>query len=271
MNTKKAIRKILFVALWVAIGGGMLTLLIAAMGKQKRNTCKDYTIVIKGAKEENFFLGKTDILKLLKAAAKGKIKGQPKASFNLLQMENLLEDNEWIKDAQLYFDNKDVLHVAVVEREPVARIFTAGGRSFYIDENDQMMQLSDKVSAKVPVFTGFPDKKIKTKKDRLLLQDVRITAQFIINDSFWTSQVAQIDMAAADGDGSWEFEMIPVVGNHIVKLGSGENIEQKFNRLFIFYKQVLARSGFDKYKTIDVRYEGQVVGERPASSRSRLN
>ena len=45
-----------------------------------------------------------------------------------------------------------------------------------------------------------------------------------------------------------------------MKLGSGENIEQKFNRLFIFYKQVLARSGFDKYKTIDVRYTGQVVG-----------
>ncbi len=271
MNTKKTIRKILFVALWVAIGGGMLTLLIAAMGKQKRNTCKDYIIVIKGGKEENFFLGKTDISKLLKAAAKGKIKGQPKAFFNLLQMENLLEDNEWIKDAQLYFDNKDVLHVSVVERQPVARIFTAGGRSFYIDENDQMMLLSDKVSAKVPVFTGFPDKKIKTKKDRLLLQDVRTTAQFIINDSFWASQVAQIDMAPADADGPWEFEMIPVVGNHIVKLGTGENIEQKFNRLFIFYKQVLARSGFDKYKTIDVRYEGQVVGERPASSRSRLN
>ena len=247
-------------ALWVAIGGGMLTLLIAAMGKQKRNTCKDYVVTIKGVKEEKFFLGKTDIIKLLKAAAKGNIKGQPKSSFNLQQMENLLEDNQWIKDAQLYFDNKDVLHVSVAERQPVARIFTAGGKSFYIDESEQAMQLSDRLSAKVPVFTGFPDKKIKTKKDSLLLQDVRTTAQFINNNSFWTSQVAQIDMAPSDADGSWEFEMVPLIGNHIVKLGSGENIEQKFNRLFIFYKQVLARSGFDKYKTIDVRYAGQVVG-----------
>ena len=67
-------------------------------------------------------------------------------------------------------------------------------------------------------------------------------------------------MAPSDADGSWEFEMVPVIGNHIVKLGNGENIEQKFNRLFIFYKQVLSRTGFDKYKTIDVRYAGQVVG-----------
>ena len=35
--------------MWVLISGGMLTLLIAAMGKQKRNTCKDYSITIKAA------------------------------------------------------------------------------------------------------------------------------------------------------------------------------------------------------------------------------
>ena len=33
------------------IGGGMLTLLIAAIGKQKRDHCKDYTISIKGVQE----------------------------------------------------------------------------------------------------------------------------------------------------------------------------------------------------------------------------
>ena len=240
----------------------MLTLLIAAMGKQKKNTCKDYSITIKGAAEDDLFLGKSDIVKMLKAATKGNIKGQQKSSFNLLQMENLLEKNVWVRDAQLYFDSKDVLHVKVKEREPIARIFTAGGKSFYIDEEEQTMQLSDKRSAKVPVFTGFPDKKMRTKKDSLLLHDVKVTAAFINSDSFWSSQVAQIDMAPSEADGSWEFDMVPVIGNHIVKLGGGENIEQKFNRLFIFYKQVLSRTGFDKYKAIDVRYAGQVVGRK---------
>ncbi len=260
MNTKKTIQKILFVALWVVIGGGMLTLLIAAMGNQKKNTCKDYTVIIKGEKKEDYFLGKSEIIKILKASAKGNIKGQAKASFNLQKMENLLERNEWIKDAQVYFDHKDVLHVTVEEREPVARIFTPGGMSFYIDGYDRTMKLSTRTRARVPVFTGFPDKKITTKKDSLLLQDVRRTATFINNNSFWASQVAQVDMVASDVADSWEMEMVPVIGNHIVKLGNGENIEEKFNRLFIFYKQVLARSGFDKYKTVDVRYDGQVIG-----------
>ena len=262
MNTKKVIRRILFVAIWVVIGGGMLTLLIAAMGKQKKNSCKDYSITIKGGQGDDLFLGKSDIIRLLKAATKGGIKGQQKSSFNLLKMENLLEENVWVKDAQLYFDNKDVLHVTVKERVPISRIFTIGGKSFYIDEEEQTMQLSDKRSAKVPVFTGFPDKKMRKEKDSLLLHEVKITAEFINNNPFWTSQVAQIDMAPSGADGSWEFDMVPVVGNHIVNLGNGENIEKKFNRLFIFYKQVLSRAGFDKYKAIDVRFSGQVVGRK---------
>ena len=260
MNTKKTIRKILFVSMWMVIGGGMLVLLIAAMGKQKKNTCKDYSITIKGGEEKDFFLSKTDVTKLLKVATKGNIKGQPKASFNLQQMENLLEENVWIKDAQLYFDNKDVLHVSVVERKPVARIFTKSGKTFYIDEGEKGIPLSEHLSTKLPVFTGVPDKKDRAPKDSLLMEHIRTTAQFVSSNPFWASQVAQIDVTPSDADGSWEFEMVPMVGNHIVKLGNGENIEQKFNRLFIFYKQVLARSGFDKYKTIDVRYAGQVVG-----------
>jgi cell division protein FtsQ len=253
VNTRKAIRKILFVALWVAIGGGMLTLLIAAIGKQKKDHCKDYTISIKGV-ANNFFVDQKDVVKLLKTAAKGDVKGQKKSSLNLQQMEQLLEKNVWIKDAELYFDNQEVLHVSVREREPVARIFTVTGKSYYIDQEEKRMPLSDKLSAKVPVFTGFPEK-VLGKRDSALLHDVKNTATFILNDPFWMAQVAQIDITA-----DRNFEMVPVVGNHTVILGSGENIEQKFHRLFIFYKDVLSKTGFDKYKAINVQYTGQVVG-----------
>ncbi len=238
----------------------MLVLLIAAMGKQKKNICKDYIITIKGSQEGSFFLSRADILQLLKSTTNGNVKGQQKASFNLQQMENTLEENVWIKDAQLYFDNKDVLHVSVVERTPVARIFTSNGKTFYIDENEKGIPLSESLRTKVPVFTGVPDKENRAKKDSLLMREIRTTAQFISSNPFWTSQVAQIDVAPSSADGSLEFDIVPVIGNHMVKLGNGENIEQKFGRLFIFYKQVLSTAGFDKYKTIDVRYSGQVIG-----------
>ena len=130
MDTKRTIRKIMFIAMWLVIGSGMLMLLIAAMDKQKKELCKGYEVKIRAEKTGVYFLDQEGIGKILKASVKGEIKGKVKASFNLLQMEDALERNVWIQDAQLYFDNHAVLHVSVKEREPVARIFTAGGKSF---------------------------------------------------------------------------------------------------------------------------------------------
>ena len=256
MNAKTTIRKVLFVAVWLCIGAGMLTLLLAAINKKNKGGCKDYTISIKGAKN-NFFIDNKDVEQLLMKATKGNIKGEPVSSFNLHELEHMLESNTWIHAAELYFDNRNVLHITVTEKEPVARIFTIAGNSFYIDSLGNKMPLSEKLSAKVPVFTGFTDKKKMLGDDSVLLNDIRTTANYIINNPFWMSQVAQIDIAP-----DMTFEMIPVVGNHLVKLGTGEDIEKKFNRLIIFYKQVLSKTGFDKYKLIDVQYHGQVVASK---------
>jgi cell division protein FtsQ len=253
LNTKKAIQNIVFVAMWLAIGGGMLTLLIAAIGKQKRDHCKDYLISIR-SEHDNLFFDSQEVKKLLLNAAKGNVKGQRKSSLNLQQLERSLEANVWIKDAELYFDNKEVLHVVVTEREPVARVFTITGKSFYIDESGKRMPLSTRLSARLPVFTGFPEK-VLGKRDSTLLAHVTNTALFILDRPFWMSQVAQIDINEEK-----EFEMVPVVGNHTVKLGDGEMIDRKFHRLYIFYKNVLSKTGFEKYRSIDVQYAGQVIG-----------
>ncbi|MDP9229143.1 MAG: cell division protein FtsQ/DivIB [Bacteroidota bacterium] len=260
MNTKKTILKILLTAIWLAVGSGLIVLLVAAIGKKNRQNCSDYTIKIKG-NQNIFFVDANDVLKLLMTGTGGKIKGQPMNSFQLMKLENLLEQNVWIQDAELYFDNQDVLHVTVKEREPIARIFSKAGNSFYIDSNGVHMPLSDKLSARVPVFTNFPEKKFLTSKDSVLLNDVRKTAQFIINDPFWMAQVTQVDITPQQ-----TFEMVPTIGNHLVRLGNSENIEQKFHRLFIFYQQVLSKSGFDKYSVVDVQYTGQVIGTKKGTT-----
>ncbi len=253
MDAKTTIRKVAFVAFWICIGGGLLTLLLAAISKKNQGQCKDYTITLKGA-QNNFFINKKEAEQLLIKATKGSIKGEPVASFNLHEMEKMLKHNSWIDEAELYFDNQDVLHITLTEKEPIARVFTTTGNSFYIDKVGNKMPLSDKRSARVPVFTGFPELKKMTADDSVLVNDVTTTAIYILRNPFWLSQVAQIDITPERN-----FEMIPVVGNHLVKLGKGGEINKKFNRLMVFYRQVLSKTGFDKYKVIDVQYNGQVV------------
>ena len=119
------------------------------------------------------------------------------------------------------------------------------------------MPLSDKLTAKVPVFTGFPERKTIMKKDSLLLKDISEISQVILNDPFWMAQVSQIDITKEG-----LMEMIPTVGNHLIKLGNGDDIEKKLHRLYVFYKNVLSKTGFETYKVIDVQYAGQVIGEK---------
>ena len=251
--------------LWVCIGGGMLSLLIAAIGKKNREDCADYTIAIKGSAEK-FFINADDIRKILRSGVGSELKGKKISEIDLKKLEQLLRNNIWIRKAEMWFDNKNVLHVEVYEREPIARIFTITGNTFYIDSTERKIPLSDRMSARVPVFTGFPDKKVYSAKDSLLFTDVRNVAIYIKNDPFWMSQVSQVNITAERN-----FELSPVVGNHLIKIGNGKDIEKKFNRLMIFYKQVLAQKGFDAYSTIDVQYSGQVVGTKRGSNKNKVD
>jgi cell division protein FtsQ len=268
VTTKQIIRKIIFLALTLTACSGLVVLLVAAIGRRNHELCKDYVITMHGA-QKDLFINEKDIKKLLNAALNGKIKGEPITDFNLRKLEQLLKGNAWVKNANLYFDNREVLHISIEEKEPVARIFTTTGKSFYIDKEGEKMPLSEMMSARVPVFTNFPDlpvrqagKKVLSTKDSVLLNDIRGTASFVLKDSFWMAQTEQIDITE-----DRNFEMIPTIGHHVVKLGKGNDIENKFRRLLIFYQQVLSKTSFDKYNIVDVQYTGQVIGSKTRMSK----
>lgn len=261
MNTKRIIQKIVFITLSLAACSGLVVLLVAAIGKKSHENCRDYVITIKGA-QHNLFIDQSDINKILTAAVNGKIKGERMSDFNLRKLEQIIRRNAWVEKANLYFDNRDVLHISIIEKEPIARIFTSAGKSFYIDTTTKRMPLSERMSARVPVFTNFPDKRFLSDKDSILLADVKKTAVFILNDSFWMSQTEQIDITKDRC-----FEMVPTVGNQIVKLGDGNDIDKKFKRLFIFYQQVMSTTGFNRYNFVDVRFDGQVIGTKEKISK----
>jgi cell division protein FtsQ len=252
----RTIKKILFISFWLLVGAGMFFLMAAAISKKNKERFREYTITVKGS-EPHLFVDNQLIEELLKTSTAG-IKGELMAAFNLRGVEAKLEKQVWIRDAELFFDNQEVLHVTITEKTPVARIFATNGDSYYLDEVGQPMPLSSKGSAKVPVFTGVPvlSKKVSAA-DSILLDQSKNLALYILRDSFWMSQITQVNLTS-----SGEFEMIPLLGDQVIRMGNGENIEAKFKRLWIFYQQVLSKTGMSKYKMIDVQYENQIVASR---------
>jgi len=55
--------------------------------------------------------------------------------------------------------------------------------------------------------------------------------------------------------------MLPQVGNERIEFGKPERVAQKFDKLMIFYKEILPRMGWNKYSRVNLEYEGQIVAE----------
>ena len=257
MASKKKIVNLLLTTLWIAIGAGVIALLVAAIKKKDAQHCSGVNITIKGV-DNNYFVDKKDILNAITFTIGGNPVGNIVSAFDLRKLETELQKDIWVKKAQLFFDNNNRLMVDVLEREPIARIFTTGGTTFYIDSSLAMLPLSDKFSARLPVFTSFPsDKIVLSPLDSLLLKGILIVSTAIQKDSFSMAIIDQVDITPQRN-----FEMIPKIGNNSILFGDATDVEEKLNKLQLFYKKVMVKAGWNNYSVINVQYKGQVVAKR---------
>lgn len=250
------IKKILVAMLWISIGAATIVLSVAAMKRQDETVCKGVEAEIHGV-SNNFFIDKKDIEKIVNDYLGKNAKGTPIAGFNLREIENVIEKDVWVDNAELYFDRNGVLQVNVEEREPVARVFTRGGNTFYIDSATTMLPLSEKFSARLPVFTGFPSEaRVLRAADSVLLSDIKRISIAIQKDSFLMAMIDQVDITAEK-----TFEIIPKLGEQQIVFGDGTDIEAKFKKLKMFYRDVITKSGWSKYSIINLQYKDQVVAK----------
>ena len=174
VNSKYKLIKILTGLVWIFLSSGTIVLLVAAITKRNNEHCLKTNITISGV-QNNFFIDKKDVIEIIQKTNGGKLENKSIHDIDLASMEIALQKDQWIKKAELFFDNNNVLQVRVSEREPVARIFTSSGASFYMDSSLKRLPLSDKFSARLPVFTNFPtDLMVLTKKDSNLLKQIKI-------------------------------------------------------------------------------------------------
>lgn len=246
-----------FNVVWLAIGAGTIVLLVAAIKKKDAQHCSGVSITIEGV-DNNFFVDKKDILNSITIEVGGNPAGKRVSAFDLRKLEAELQKDIWVKSSQLFFDNNNRLVVKVLEREPVARVFTTSGTTFYIDSSLTMLPLSEKFSARLPVFTSFPsDKMVLSHADSTLLKNILTASMAILKDRFSMALIDQIDITSQRN-----FEMIPKIGNTIIIFGDATDVEEKLKKLLLFYRQVIVKAGWNKYSEVNVQFKGQVVAKR---------
>lgn len=239
--------------LWSIAGAALIVLFVVAWKAKEEKKCSSIQIELVGENTAAIFMDEKEILQIIHE--QGVKEGLAIGEVNLNKLEKYLETIRWVKHVELFLDNTQSLQVKIEQRLPIARIFTALGNSFYIDKEGLQLPLKQLTVLRLPVFTNFPsDLEKLSKPDSLLLNDILHFTKAVQNDSFFMAQTAQVNIAV-NGD----FELIPSVGDHLVLIGSVDNIEDKLNRLYTFYKKVWVQSGLNAYQVIDCRFDNQIV------------
>lgn len=160
--------------------------------------------------------------------------------------EKMLASLPRIKQVECYKSPDATFNVEIMQREPILRIVNSG-KGYYIDSDGSVMPLSNSFAAYVPVATG-------AVTESFAKNELYRFALFLKENPFWNAQIEQINV-----DYDEEVDLVPRVGDHIIKLGTIDNFEYKLNKLLSVYQQGFKETGWNKYRTINLSYDDQVV------------
>ncbi|MEN8768089.1 MAG: hypothetical protein ABF261_02655 [Candidatus Arcticimaribacter sp.] len=169
---------------------------------------------------------------------------QQKDMVALNKVEQQFLDHPVVKSAELFTVPEGKLHIEIEERLPIVRI--QADNSFYLDEVGKVMPLSDRFTAKVPLFYG----ELKEENMQALVQLI----SKLSSDAFLAAEVIDFqwqNSAFVLGLRSYPFDVVWGEDNafehKVEKLKrfcafTLENKDKKFNRINLTYdKQVVAR------------------------------
>ncbi len=157
-----------------------------------------------------------------------------------------------IEDATVVRYTDGSIRIKAVPIVPVARIFDNSG-SYYINRDGKRVKASARYHKNVPIIEGDFDPADSTLTPITLLPLVR----YISSDSVWSNFISMIKVQSPH-----DIILVPVVREHVINIGSLADLDSKFSRLRRFYSEVLPRQGWEKYDTLTVKWNGQLVATK---------
>ena len=227
----------------------------------------DFPNIILETPLENVFLSNIDVKERLKN--KGiQVENVQRKALQTSLIEEILKEMPEVEDAKVFMglDGKWTIYGKI--RKPVARIFNMKGESYYIDDKGKIMPLSPIYTARVVPVTG----KIRDSQDSRSVNEIinndslksisklpqtYAITNYVCNDAFLNALITQIHVAN-NGD----FVLIPRVGMQRIIFGKVDkptDIEERFEKLKVFYRQAMPYAGWGKYETINLKFKKQIV------------
>lgn len=211
---------------------------------EETQVCSGLDIVVNDPDSTNF-INENEVREIL-VANQLFPEGKTLASIDLKQLEKVLSASPYIDKTLCYQTAEGRITMQVTPRIPVLHVLNNAGEDFYIDNMGGIMPRGHH-HINLIVLTGNVEKKTAGK----LYAGMGIA---LGKDEFWNQQIQEIHV-----NGRGELEITPRVGDHIILLGDTSALQEKLNRMRIFYTEGLDKAGWNQYKHINLKYKDQVI------------
>ena len=194
--------------------------------------------------------------------------GQERQELDVDAVESFVTSISQVKFVDVFQFIDGTWKIDVDMRVPIARIFNKYGETFYLDEDGNAMDVSPVHTARTLIISGeIMDKKSSISVTEIInndslisirkLDDIYRISRYVCNDPLFHSLIGQVHLKK-NGD----FVLIPLVGDQEIIFGSAytdQEVEKKFEKLKIFYKEAMPYEGWNVYREISLKYDGQIV------------
>lgn len=206
--------------------------------------CEGLQIVLRDSLDKHF-VTESDVIYMLKTSKLFPVE-QPMNEINTEKIEQELMTNEMISKIEAFKTPSKNIKLEIEQKMPILRVNSTSG-NYYIDNMGSVMPLSRHYVAHVLVASGYINKEFA-------MNELYHFVQFLQDNEFWNNQIDQIYV-----DADQEVELIPLVGNHKILLGSFDDYQKKLDNLKLFYEQAIPKVGWEKYSLINLKYRNQIV------------
>ncbi|MBK8845303.1 MAG: hypothetical protein IPO27_01620 [Bacteroidetes bacterium] len=259
------IKKYIPLVVWILVGVTCITCLAFIEHDSAKLRCKGVSIEITDAALLSF-VEENDIKRMVNESAHAPL-DKLMSDINTAMLENIIYTNPYINKAEVLSTLDGKVVITASQRVPILHISCKSGENFFFDTMGVVMPVHKKFAVNVLCANGnipclssgtelqpMPESIMDTAREASIHQQLYYIARYVSNHPFWSAQLGQVYVTE-----NYEIELIPRIGDHIIKLGSATHLKEKLDKLFVFYKNGLNKKGWTDYESLDLTYQSQVV------------
>ncbi|MFA5419603.1 MAG: hypothetical protein WC341_14220 [Bacteroidales bacterium] len=257
-------KKILQISLWLLLLAGVIVITGFAVTEKKSVKCTGLDVYVNDNPPVTF-INQAEIYQIIQNDF-GTLPGKLIMEINTEQIENTLDKNPYIHDANVYTSLLGEITVDISREAPLVRVINEFNENFYLSQTGKPMPVKEDFTTRAIIATGFISEKYSDIMHRKfaysadsihcksLLTKLQYLASVIEKDAWLNEVIGQI---YADSVG--EIDLVPSKGDFLIILGGIDDLELRLENLKAFYCAGLPKIGKEKIENINLKYKNQVV------------